>query len=85
MGVHLILGLFHTFSMDFVGPLPTTCNGDKYLFIAVEHLTGWPVERAVKLETSNVAIKLFQGEICRKFGSPEVILTDNGPAFSSTV
>lgn len=59
-GLQPTLDLFHTFSMDFAELLPMTHNGNKYLLIAVEHLTGWPIVRAVSSQTSNVAIKFFK-------------------------
>ncbi len=33
--------------LDFAGPLPLTAQGNRYLLVGVEHLTGWPVAAAL--------------------------------------
>ena len=42
-----ISGLFHTWSIDFEGPLPVTYLGARYKILAVEHMTGWPVAQPI--------------------------------------
>lgn len=76
--------LFSTFSMDFAGPLPQSQHGNQYLLLAVEHLSRWVILKPTKSQTSTEAIKFFEDEIVRQFGSPGAIVTDGGPAFVST-
>lgn len=78
-----VLGILHTFWMDFAGPLQTSEGGKKYILVSAEHVTGWPVARAAKFQTSSVHIQFLKEEIVRQFGSLSVLLTDNGQAFSS--
>lgn len=40
-------GLFQKFGVDYIGPFPTSKNGNKYVILAVEYYTGWPIGRAV--------------------------------------
>ena len=48
--------LFHIWLIDFTGPLPLTSTGKKYLIVAVEHMTRWPVARASPSADSGVAV-----------------------------
>lgn len=59
-GVQPVIALFHTFLMDFTGPFPTTKCKNKRILLAVEHLTGWPITREIKSETSVPAIQFFK-------------------------
>lgn len=47
VGVQPILWIFHMLLIDFAGPLPSAKDSSKCLLVAVEHLTGWPIVRAV--------------------------------------
>ena len=38
---------FHTWSIDFAGPLKETAAGNKYIILAVENLSSWPVASAI--------------------------------------
>ena len=38
-------GLFWKISIDVAGPQPTTPRSNKYIFVAVEPLSGWPTDR----------------------------------------
>lgn len=51
--------------------------------MAVEHLTEWAIIRAVKSQTSANAVQIFRQKIIAQFGSPQVMVTDNGPDFVS--
>lgn len=76
--------LYHTFYWTFGGPLPVSRTGNKYCFIAVEHLTRWSIVQATKSHTVAVAVWFFQWEALPKFGSSIVVFTKNGPeCFSS--
>lgn len=65
-----ITGLFDTNSVDFAGSLPVTKNGKVYILVAVEHLTGWPIVRAIKDATATTVISFFLEDIIRQFGTP---------------
>ena len=38
---------FYQIGIDFVGPLPLTSNGNKYIIVAMDYLTKWPEAQAV--------------------------------------
>lgn len=54
-----LTGLFHTFSIDFYGPLPAEFSGEKYLLIAVGHLSSWSIVRVTTRDTSDFLLFLF--------------------------
>lgn len=74
-------GLFKTFSMYYAGPLPKTVRGNKYVKLAVDHLTGWPVSRATSDQTCETAVTFILEEIVNRFGARNAIMSDNGFTF----
>lgn len=40
--------LFERIGIDYVGPLPETKSKKRYMIVAIEYLTGWPIVKAVK-------------------------------------
>lgn len=78
-----LTGLFHMFSIDFAGPLPAGDAGEKYLLIAVEHLTSCPLAVATFSDTSEVVCDFLREEIIRPFGPPHLIISDNAKAFTA--
>lgn len=75
---------FHTFAMNFAGPLPEMGSGNKYVLFAVELLSGCPIVRATISQYSDVSVRFFQREIGEQFRSPKTVLTDGGPACIAT-
>ena len=80
-----VSGLFHTWSIDFAGPLPRTQSDNRYLLIAVEHLSGWPVARALpESHFNSLGVMTFvDEEIVAPFGSPKCMVSDNDMKFNS--
>ena len=80
-----VSGLFHTWSLDFAGPLPRTQLGSRYLLIGVEHLTGWPVAQSLleSLFNSVGVLQFVEKEILTTYGNPVTIMSDNDSKFRS--
>ncbi len=78
-----IRGLFDVLSMDFAGPLPTTKKGAKFLLVAVEHLTGWPVASPMKDSTAKSVIQFLKKEVVEPYGPPATIISDNAMCFKA--
>lgn len=76
--------LFQRFALDFVGPLPETENGNRFLLVGVECYTNWPLARAFKNPSAENVSTFIYEDICSQFGSPLEILSDNGSAFIQT-
>lgn len=76
---------FSRWGLDFVGRLPVTSRGNKWIIVAIDHFTRWPVARPVPEATSNaVANFLYENIVC-DFGCPDEVLSDRGSSFMSEV
>ena len=73
--------VFERFALDYVGPLPRTHNGNRYIIVATEALTRWPIAKAVPEADAKTTAKFLYDEIVLQFGPPETILTDQGTHF----
>jgi len=72
---------FERIELDFVGPLPRTKNGNKYILVTSDYLTKWPEARAMKEATANKTVEFIYKEIICRHGTPKIILTDRGSHF----
>lgn len=70
---------------DFIGPLPATANGNRYILVVVDVYTKWCEAYAtVDCSADTVAEKLFDNVITR-YGSPRTFITDQGSNFIGEV
>ena len=69
--------------LDFLGPFPTSKNGNKYILVMVDSFTKWlevvPLPDQTAERTARTAVNEF---FCR-FGYPHEVLTDQGRNFES--
>lgn len=77
-------GLFHTVSIDAAGPLPATPQGNKYMLVAVEHLSGWPIALAVQRVDAVAVTDFIEQLIVRPYTIPRMMISDNGTPFASS-
>ena len=75
---------FLRIAIDFVGPLPRTKQGKKYILVLMDYATRWPEAKAVSAPTSRTAADMIL-DICCRFGVPKEILTDRGSHFVNSV
>src|ERR1044071_7460079 len=54
--------------IDFIGPLPETEKGNKYIITAINYFTKWPEARAVPAATAQVAVEFLYEEIVCRYG-----------------
>ena len=70
-------------SIDILGPLPVTEEGNKYVLAAVDHFTRWVEAFPIRnQEATTVARKLVDELYCR-FSPPEQLHSDQGRHFES--
>ena len=56
---------FEMIGIDFVGPLPRTKKGNKYIIVAIDYLTKWSEAKAVqKANAKTAAIFIYEEIIC---------------------
>ena len=74
---------FYRIGLDFVGPLPRTIRGNRYIIVAVDYFTKWPEARAFpEANAENTAIFIYENIICQ-YGYPQKILSDKGTHFNN--
>ena len=76
---------FYQIGIDFVGPLPRTLNGNRYIIVAIDYLTKWPEARPVATATADETEKFIYEEIICQHGCPQIILSDRGAHFNNQV
>jgi Integrase zinc binding domain/Integrase core domain len=74
---------FYQIGIDFVGPLPRTQNGNRYIIVAMDYLTKWPEARPVPVSTAEETEKFIYEDIICQHGCPRIILTDRGAHFNN--
>ena len=75
------LEIFKLWSLDFVGPLPSTADGNEYLLVAIDHFSRFPIAKPVPNQSGSAVCKFLMEEIVCNFGPPCAILTDQGTPF----
>ena len=72
---------FERWGIDFIGRLPTTKKGNRWILVAIDHATKWPIAKAVPVATEEVVANFIYQEILMQFGCPVEILSDRGANF----
>ena len=76
---------FSRWHLDFVGELPTTIQGNRWLLVAVDYATNWTIARAVPDATGEAIANFIYEEIVLPFSCPAEICTDRGANFMSNI
>ena len=76
---------FSRWGIDFIGILPRTSDGNRFIITAVDYCTKWPLAKAVTNATAEVVTKFIEEEIIAAFGIPDEIISDRGTAFNSSL
>lgn len=69
---------FYLVGTDCVGPIDETPSGNKYIMVAIDYLTKWPIARAVKEISAETTERFLFEEIIVSFGVPSFLVTDRG-------
>ena len=77
-------GCFRHVHVDLVGPLPPL-EGHTYLLTAVDRFSRWPEAFPLRSTDAATVAQAFNLEWVSRFGIPEVIISDRGPQFVSSL
>ena len=73
---------FSKVSADLIVELPTSHYHNKNILVMVDHLTVWPIAKAIPdKDATTVANAIFK-KLILEHGAPEVLLSDNGKEFT---
>ena len=76
---------FLCWHLNFIGELPTTLNGNRWLLVAVGYATNWVICQSVPDATGEAIAEFIYQEIILNFGCPSKILTNHGANFMSKI
>ena len=74
---------FERMSMDLVGPLTETKNGNKYILTVMDYFSRWPEAIAIKDAEAITVGQAYLDLVLTRYGCPRIILTDRGSQFMS--
>lgn len=72
---------FARWGLDFIGRLPPTKNGNRWLLVAIDHETDWLVLKTLTEATEDEVANFLYHEILIQYGCPTEIITDRGANF----
>ena len=72
---------FERIGIDFVGPLPETEEGNRYILVMVDYFTKWPEVKATKRADARTVVKFLYEEVICRHGPPIYLHSDRGTHF----
>ena len=78
-------GIFYRWGLDFIGELPESRNGNKFVLVMIDYYSKW-VE-AIPLPTCDAAATAREVliNLIARFGTPAEVISDNGPSFQGVL
>lgn len=74
---------FDRVGIDLYGPLPTTSANNRWIIVAVDHLTRYVETSALKSATANDVAHFILHSLVLRHGAPKELLSDRGRVFLS--
>ncbi|KAG1125660.1 hypothetical protein G6F42_008510 [Rhizopus arrhizus] len=75
---------FYLVGTDCIGPLERTPSGNKYIMVASDYLTRWPIAMACKRIDAITTEKFLFDNIVSLYGVPSFLVSDRGSNYMST-
>ena len=69
-------GLFEMLAMDFLGPLPTTEQGNNYILVVADYFTKWTEAFALQDQTAKTTTETLLNDVITRFEMPIVLHSD---------
>ena len=70
-------------AMDFVGPLPLSEAGNRYLLVMADYYTRWVEAFPLPDQRAETVARVIVRDIVSRYGVPAVLHSDKGPNFES--
>ena len=83
MGYRRIEKPWSRVTSDILGPYPTSKKRNKYIIVFQDHFTKWVEAKPVSSVTTKSVIEAFHRLVVLKWGTPEILLCDNGSQYTS--
>ncbi|CAF1478176.1 unnamed protein product [Didymodactylos carnosus] len=74
-------GILDLMGLDFIGPVPISTTGNKYILVCVDYLSKYAITCALPDCTAESAAKFLVEKVILQFGVPQQLITDNGSHF----
>ncbi|KAF2879172.1 hypothetical protein ILUMI_26998 [Ignelater luminosus] len=74
---------FQLISMNLLGPLPKSKNGNQHLFVVTDWLSKFFLVQPLRSATTKPIIKFLKKQVFSIFGVPQIVVFDNGSQFVS--
>jgi hypothetical protein len=78
-------GILDLMGLDFIGPVPQSSNGNKYILVCTDYLSRYAITQATPNCTAETAAKFLVQNVILQYGVPKQLLTDRGTHFMSNV
>ncbi|XP_026830521.1 uncharacterized protein LOC113563294 [Ooceraea biroi] len=85
MGRRIVEAPWTAIAADIMGPLPRSKGGFQYLLVIQDLFTKWVEYRALRAATGPKIVEALHDLVLSRWGTPAVILTDNGTEFVNRV
>lgn len=72
--------IFDVWGIDFMGPFVSSCN-NQYILLAVDYVSKWVEVKALPTNDAKVVLNFLHKQIFTRFGTPRVIISDEGTHF----
>ncbi|KAI3691521.1 hypothetical protein L2E82_49884 [Cichorium intybus] len=73
---------FYQWGIDIVGPFPEAPGRVKFLVVAIDYFTKWVEAEPLASISGRTIIKFMWKNILTRFGTPRVLISDNGLQFA---
>ena len=70
-------------STDLIGPLPRSAAGHTWLLVTQDRCTKWVELHPLRKATGRAVAEVPKTQICLRYGSPKIVISDNGRKFTS--
>lgn len=78
-----ICDLFYRIALDTARPLPKTSEGNKYIFVAIDHYFKWCEAKAIPNHTTMIVARFLEKYIICRYEVLKFILINNGGEWST--